>query len=315
MAGVSVTLDELRLMQGLARRVTERSPALLNGDATLGELAWVWGHTYDALSPFWRHRTWFEGGELMAWGWARLPFQVRREDGTLRQSSTANMNWQTHPDRPELLHQVLDWYDEVAGDADREMIVQSADAASQAIVAAHGYVLDAEEASDDGSWHQFNSRGLADVPAPALPDGFRFLCAADVTPAEAVKAHCDAWQSANFTVAAYERVRRTWPYRADLHPLVAAPDGTLAATAIIWLDEATRTAEFEPVGAHPDFRRRGLGAALQLHGMRLAKAAGATRMFVACVGAPSNPGPRALYESVGFRPISHDLPRLKRLGR
>jgi GNAT superfamily N-acetyltransferase len=57
--------------------------------------------------------------------------------------------------------------------------------------------------------------------------------------------------------------------------LIEAPDGTLAATAIVWLDESTRTGEFEPVGTHRDFRRQGLGRALQLYGMHLARAAGA----------------------------------------
>lgn len=302
---------ELRLMQGLAQQVTVRNPALLNGDATLGELAWVWGHTYDALSPFWRHKLWFEGGELAAWGWARAPFRTAREDGTFAEDAAASLTWQTHPDRPELLHGILDWYDEVAEGADRLMIVQSADVASQPIVAAHGYEPDAEAAADDGSWHQFNARELTDLPAPRLPEGFRFLSAADVSLSDAVRAHRDAWRGSRLTEAAMARVQATWPYRADLHPLVAAPDGTLAASAIIWFDEATRTAEFEPVGTHADFRQRGLGAALQIHGMHTAKAAGATRMFVACVGAPASPAARSLYESVGFREIGRDLPKIK----
>ena len=137
---------------------------------------------------------------------------------------------------------------------------------------------------------QFNVRELAEVPDPVLPKGFRFLAAKDVSAADAVKAHRDAWYPSSFTEAAFERVRRTWPYRADLHVLIEAPDGTLAATAIIWLDDSTRTAEFEPVGTHRDFRRRGLGTALQLHGMHLARAAGANRMLVACLGAPGASG-------------------------
>lgn len=306
--------EALRLMQGLAQRVTATRPELLNGDATIGELAWVWGSTYDALHTSWRHRLWFEAGELAAWGWAFLPYRLAREDGTFRESATAQLNWQTHPDRPHLLSDILDWFDGLAADADRLMVVQSAHAAAQPIAAAHGYAFDAEAGSDDGYWHQFNARDLADVPAPVLPEGFRFVNAADVPPADAVQAHRDAWHPSSFTGAAYQRVRGTWPYRADLHPLIQAPDGTLAATAIIWFDAATRTAEFEPVGTHPDFRRRGLGTALQLHGMRLARAAGATRMFVACVGAPGRPAARHLYHGVGFRQISHDLPQIKRAG-
>jgi ribosomal protein S18 acetylase RimI-like enzyme len=303
---------DLRLMQGLAQAVTALQPALLNGDATLGELAWVWGKDVDALGAFWRHRMWFAGGRLAGWGWACLPFRIPRGDGRFRESTTANLTWQTHPDRPELLPEILTWFDEVAGDADRSLIVQSADPRSQAIVAAHGYRFDAEAgAEDDGSWHQFNARKLTDLPEPVLPEGYRFLTAVDVPAAHAAKAHRDAWQSPNLTEAALERVQQTWPYRADLHPLIAAPDGALVATAIIWSDAVTQTAEFEPVGTHPDFRRRGLGTALQLHGMQLARAAGARQMLVACVGASARPAARDLYYGVGFREISRDLPQIK----
>lgn len=305
---------ELRLMQGLTQQVTALRPELLNGDATVGELAWVWAKDFDTLGPFWRRRLWFADDRLAAWGWAHLPYRIPRGDGTFRESRSANLIWQTHPDRPELLAGILDWYDEVAGNVDRLLTIQSADVAAQAIVAAHGYVFDAEAGGDDGSWVQFNMRELADVPAPALPAGFRFVTATDVAAADAVKVHRDAWHSSAFNDVAFERVRRTWPYRADLHVLVAAPDGALAATAIIWLDKATQTAEFEPVGTHPDFRRRGLGTALQLHGMRLARAAGARLMLVACRGAPAHPAAREMYYGVGFRAFTRDLPQIKVAG-
>jgi GNAT superfamily N-acetyltransferase len=305
---------ELRLMQGLAQEVTATRPELLNGDATIGELAWVWGKDFDALGAFWRHRMWFEGDRLAGWGWACLPYRVPRGDGQYRESKTANLTWQTHPNRPQLLPEILEWYDEVAEGVDRLMIVQSADVPAQAAVAANGYELDAEAAADDGSWHQFNRRDLTELPEPVLPEGFRFLTAADVPAVAAVNAHRDAWPGSSFNETAFERVRRTWPYRADLHPLIAAPDGALAATAIIWLDDATQTAEFEPVGTHPDFRRRGLGAALQLHGMHLARAAGTKHMLVACIAAPALPAARNLYLGVGFRELAHDLPQIKRAG-
>lgn len=303
--------NELRLMQGLAQQVMAQRPELVNGDASVGELAWVWAKDVDALGRFWRHRLWFVDGRLAAWGWAHLPYRVPRGDGSFREAGTANLIWQTHPARPELLAEILDWYDDVAAGVDRSLTVQSGDVRAQTIVAAHGYAFDAEAGADDGSWVQFNARELMEVPEPALPESFRFLSAADVPTADAVRAHRDAWHPSGLTEAAFERVRRTWPYRADLHPLVAAPDGTLAATAIIWLDEATRTAEFEPVGTHRDFRRKGLGTALQLHGMRLARAAGATRMLVACLGAPAHPAARNLYYGVGFRPFTRDLPQIK----
>jgi hypothetical protein len=45
-----------------------------------------------------------------------------------------------------------------------------------------------------------------------------------------------------------------------------------------------------------------------LHGMQLARAAGATQMTVACLGAPGHPEARGLYDSVGFRELSRDAP-------
>ena len=247
-------------------------------------------------------------------GWVYLPYRVPRSDGTFLESEAAELIWQVHPDRPGLLSEILDWYDTVAGGTDRLLTVQTADDLAQACVAAHGYVFDADAGSDDGSWVQLNVRPLDGLPDPVLPEGFRFLTAADVPEADAVRAHRAAWHPSRFTEEAFERVRRTWPYRADLHVLIAAPDGTLAATAIVWLDEATRTAEFEPVGTHRTFRRRGLGAALQLHGMHRAKAAGATRMLVACLGAPAHPAARTMYHGVGFRELTRDLPQIKSAG-
>ena len=93
--------------------------------------------------------------------------------------------------------------------------------------------------------------------------------------------------------------------------LVEAPDGTMASSTIMWLDEANKTAEFEPVGTHPGYRRRGLGRAMLLHGMHLARAAGAAHATVACLGAPGHPGARGLYYSVGFRELSRDAPHIK----
>ena len=294
---------EIRLMQGLAQQVMAARLDLVNGDATVGELAWVWAKDVDALGPFWRHRIWFADGQLAGWAWAHLP---RGE------TTEANLLWQVHPDRPDLLPELLDWYDEVAGDADRLLTFQIADVQARAAVAAHGYEFDAETGSDTGSWHQFNQRELTELPDPVLPPGFRFRTAEDVSVADAVTAHRAAWNSTRLTEPAFERVQRTWPYRPDLHLLIQAPDGTLAATAIIWLDEMTRTAEFEPVGTHPDFRRRGLGTALQLYGMHRAKAAGATRMLVACLGSPARPAARNLYYGVGFREFTRDVPQIKR---
>ena len=150
---------------------------------------------------------------------------------------------------------------------------------------------------------------------PEIPDGFGFTSAAQAGPAAAVQAHVCAWHPSSFTARAYQDVLETAGYRGDLHVLLEAPDGTMASTALMWFDEVNRTAEFEPVGTHPDYRRRGLGRALLLHGMRVARDAGATEVTVACVGAPARPAARNLYYSVGFEFLNRDLAHVKRAVR
>jgi ribosomal protein S18 acetylase RimI-like enzyme len=130
-----------------------------------------------------------------------------------------------------------------------------------------------------------------------------------------VQAHIAAWHPSAFNARAYQDVLETASYRADLHVLLEAPDGTMASTAVLWFDEVNRTAEFEPVGTHPDYRRRGLGRALLLHGMHVVREAGATEVTVACAGAPKRPAARSLYYSVGFELLNRDLAHVKRAGQ
>jgi hypothetical protein len=53
-----VTAADVRLMQGLAQRVTTVRRELVNSDATFGELAWNWGKGHAAHGASWRRRLW-----------------------------------------------------------------------------------------------------------------------------------------------------------------------------------------------------------------------------------------------------------------
>lgn len=306
-----LTADDVRLMQGLAQRVTAVRPELITSDASFGELAWTWGKDHAQQGATWRRRLWFAGDGLAAWGWARLPHRIRRGDGSVKDVTAAYLAHQVHPAHPHLLDEVIDWYDDTAAGLDRTVLPGAADRSALARWAAHGYRPDPAALGDTGSWTQLNERSLADVAEPALPAGHRFRTAAEAGPQAAVEAHLAAWAPSAYCAQSYEGVRRTAGYRPDLHLLVEAPDGTMAASAIMWLDEANRTVEFEPVGTHPGHRRRGLARALLLHGMRLARAAGAGHATVACLGAPGHPAARALYYGAGFRELSRDAPLLK----
>ena len=306
-----VTSADVELMQGLAQRVTALRPDLISGGASYGELAWVWGQGEAVYGPTFRRRLWFSDGELVAWAWAFLPRQVRRSDGSVRDVTGAELSYQVHPEHVALVDEVIDWYDEVAAGLERTALPCAGDEFGLQRWAAHGDQTDPAARGDDAGWTQLNERDLIDVERPELPDGFQFRTADEAGPQAAVQAHLDAWAPSSYTAQAYESVRRTAAYRGDLHILVEAPDGTMAASAIMWLDEANSSAEFEPVGTHPGYRRRGLARAMMLHGMHRARAAGATHMTVACLGAPGHPAARELYYGLGFRELSRDAPLIK----
>jgi GNAT superfamily N-acetyltransferase len=306
-----VTAEDVRLMQGLAQRVTATRPGLVNVDTTFGELAWIWGKGHASDGTTWARRLWFSHGELVAWGWTYLPHQVRRSDGSVTDVAGASLAYQVHPGHAGLVDEVIDWYDGTAADLERTVILSAADEFGLKRWAAHGYETAPFSLGDTGIWTQLNERDLIDIEQPVLPDGFRFRTADEAGPQAAVQAHLDAWAPSTYTAEAYEGVRQTAPYRGDLHILVEAPDGTMASSTIMWLDEANKTAEFEPVGTHPDYRRLRLGRAMLLHGMHRARTAGATHATVGCLGAPGHPAARGLYYSVGFRELSRDAPLIK----
>ncbi len=306
-----VTAADIHLLQDLAQRVTAVRPDLVNSDASFGELAWIWGKGHASDGSTWPRQLWFSAGILVAWGWAYLPRQVRRSDGSVKDVTSAYLGYQVHPGHANLVDEVIGWYDTLAAGLNRTVMPQAADEFGLERWAACGYRADPDSAGDTGSWTQLNVRDLIDVPDPVLPDGFRFRTADEAGAEAVVQAHVDAWAPSSYTAEGYGGVRRMSSYRGDLHVLVEAPGGTMAASTIMWLDEVNKTAEFEPVGTHPGYRRRGLGTALLLHGMQLARAAGAAHMTVACLGAPGHPSARGLYYGVGFRKFSRDVPLIK----
>ena len=306
-----VTAAELRLMQGLAQRVTAVRPELVNAEAMFGELAWNWGKGRAEADTGRPRRLWLSDGELVAWAWATLPHRMRRNDGSVKDVTEACLTYQVHPDHAELIDEVIDWYDGTAAGIERTVMPSAADGFALTRWAAHGYETDSAALGDTGSWTQLNERDLTEVEHPVLPAGFRFRTADETGPEAAVRAHLDAWSPSAYTAESYESVQRTPGYRGDLHILVEAPDGTMASSTIMWLDETNRSAEFEPVGTHPEYRRRGLARAMLLHGMHRARAAGATHATVACLGAPGHPRARGLYYGLGFRELSRDAPLVK----
>lgn len=270
-------VDDLQLMLGLAQELSRDEPREVT--CNYGQLAWWAANIPHGESEA---RLWNEDGRLVGWGWVtggtELEFQVR-------------------PTHRALLDEILDWA------APHELLVPSHHADAIARIEGRGLVH-----MPSAPWMRLNARALDDLPEPTLPDGYSLRTVREDDFASRAAAHRSAFQPSRFRDDIYAFVRGTPAYRPDLDCVAIAPDGSVAAYALAWLDEMNGVGEFEPVGTHADHQRRGLGRAVNLFALHRLRAEGATEALVACRGDAAYPVPRKLYESVGFREWSRYLP-------
>jgi len=249
----------------------------------VGDVAWG-RYQHSGREHQWRVRLWQRGGRDVGWAWFREP------DSTLF--------WCLLPDvREELTDEVLEWA------SARVVELPSTDAVSLGILERSGYRLDPE-----ARVLAVHHRDLRDEPPVEALDGFRLRTVGPGDFAARVELHQIVWAPSRVTEESYRDVQTAWPYRADLDCVVEAPDGRLVAYCLAWFDPHNRVGEFEPVGTHPDFRRLGLGSAVCRFALRRLEEEGASQAVVyAIADDPANPGPKALYESIGFVEISRFL--------
>jgi ribosomal protein S18 acetylase RimI-like enzyme len=274
---------DLRLMQALQQELWA-----IEGKRThahVGDLAW-WATQHVGREAEWKRRLWLDGDRCVAWAWLDRP---------------ASLDYEVHPEhRGGALHgDVLDWFESAAeGDGRLTAWCMDGDGVSLELLTRRGYALPA-----DGDSYLYYVRELAEpIPVPPLPEGFRLRTVAGERDLDArVLVHQAVWAPSRVTEESYRNVMRTWPYRAELDCVLEAPDGSFAAYVLCWYDEANRVGEFEPVGTHPNLRRRGFGAAVCLYALRRLQEEGAAEAVVYASGREDQRQASALYESVGFR--------------
>ncbi|MFJ8626130.1 GNAT family N-acetyltransferase [Kitasatospora sp. NPDC093550] len=278
----------------------------------VGEQAWRWCLALDRPGEC-PTAVWEADGRVMAWGWLELPDELVL---------------QVDPAHPKLADEVLAWAErraygplvtEVA--ATEPHLVEALERRGWASVA------------DGEPFLECLHRPLNALPAvPPLPPGYRIhpqpakAAAAEAVAAKAAAAkaaakavaaddaaeavdaaawataHRAASGSAGVTAERLARLRHTPPYRPESDLAVRAPDGSVAAYCLGWLDEVNDVGAFGPVGTHPAHRRLGLARAVctaVLHGFA---AAGAYEAVVNARGDAAHPAPRRLYASLGFGP-------------
>jgi mycothiol synthase len=156
----------------------------------------------------------------------------------------------------------------------------------------------------------YMSRALtAPLPACTIPAGYKVRSTAGEADALArARAQYGAFESTRpFDIYA-DRFRcfmLSPVYDPELDVVAVAPDGQIGAFCIVWPDPLNKVGLFEPVGTHPDFKRRGLGKAVMSEALHRLQERG---MVEACVCTNANNTPAVkLYESVGFRTVDIHL--------
>jgi ribosomal protein S18 acetylase RimI-like enzyme len=264
---------DLRRMQSLQQELWALEGP--NVATHVGDLAWRLAREELA----WKRHLWLDGDRCVAWAWVERP---------------ATLDYEVHPEHREALQgDVLDWFEsEAEGD------VLTAYALEPNPLAAWGY-----ERPEPFAWYAYHLRGLDHEPRePVVPDGFRLRTVVGGDDfRKRVDVHRAVWAPSRVTAAVYHRVTDAWPYRPELDCVLEAPDETFAAYVLCWYDDANRVGELEPVGTHPDYRRRGLGAAVCRYALQRLRDAGARQAIVYAGGRDQDAPARALYESIGFR--------------
>jgi len=249
----------------------------------VGELAWSRTSVVDASA---RGRTalWHEDGAIRAWGWVELP---------------GDLSLVVDPARPDLIREVVAWFDEVASPGEHTCLVLETESVLIEALVAAGFVAD-----PDLPFYRYHSMTLTALADPVLPPGFR-LRHVEFGEAEArARVHRDGWSefASTLDTGTFANVMSTWPYRPDLDWVVETSDGELVASALGWLDEVNRSGLLEPVGCAPAYRRRGLARAVNLACLRALRAVGAATGHVNPRGDGGYPVPGLLYRSIGFQP-------------
>ena len=196
---------------------------------------------------------------------------------------------------------MLDWFErEAEGDGPLTVASLEGEPETRAPLDARGYRIDDSE----GWLHHMVADLQSESDAPSLPDGYTLASFTPELLPSRVDAHRSAFHPSRVTVESYGAVVSTPPYRADLDVVALAPDGTVAAYALAWLDEENRLGELEPVGTHEAHRRRGLARAVCTEALRRLRWAGADTCLVYSVDGSDA---TALYESVGFRTVDRHV--------
>jgi predicted N-acetyltransferase YhbS len=279
--------SDLRDLQAMCSRVW--SP---NARFHPGQLAWNrYSHPVDPdrAGTDEAIALWRVDDEVVGFGWADSPDWLEL---------------QVDPAHPEVAHDVVGWFEDWSDAPRQSVLTMEGDACAPALAEA-GFQPEPQ------GWHFMHHvldlLELSPVPRVA---GYQLR---HVEPDEAgprAAVHRAAWSGFGpslVTAEAYAQVMQAWPYRSDLDWVALDGAGGMVASVIVWLDVATGIALVEPVGCVPAHRGRGLAGAVTLAALHRSRDLGAHTALVTPRGDDHYPGPRRLYQALGFRPVARTV--------
>jgi len=205
---------------------------------------------------------------------------------TLYESRLGEAFFQIHPAYAHLKPEMLTYAEQhLTGTTDEgkrylKAYVNDCDTAFEHVVRSRGY--EKEPAS-----HRPMSQFVITDPFPPirLPDGFRLKSLADDN--DLTKIDRVLWRGFNHrgeppadSLKGRKKMQSGPHFRKDLTIVVEAPNGAFVAFGGLWFDAVNTFGYVEPVATDPDYRRRGLGTAAVLEGIRRCGELGATVAYV-----------------------------------
>lgn len=259
----------------------------------VGDLSW-WLYYVDSDDDVWRHVFLWEDTRGEIAGWTLFSPHFRTFDVFLKPgvyaSETAARIFEWSTNRCEEIVR------KAGGKAIRTMWISEADAVTRRILFKLGF----EQTANCYLVMERSIEVLEPDPEPVPGIRLRHVAGeADLLPRAAVSyATFESQLPFDGYCQRYLNFMSSPVYKASLDVVAEDANGSFVAFCICWLDAVNRLGHFEPVGVHPDHRRRGLGKAILREGMQRMRSDG---MLTAMVCADSeNLAALRLYESVGF---------------
>ncbi len=253
---------------------------------TPGDLEWWFAQAWP--DPLGDHlEMWSADGELVGWSWTDPP--ADNEPGSV--------DWHV-PVGLGLEDAILDWLDDRGGFRAVTKWVTETDTNGKSLVGSRGF------GPTETVLSQYVQRlGTRRLPQPSLPRGYRVRSMRGEEDLERrVEVHRRAFEPSQMSIDKYRRLQSMPHYRLEHDLVVEAVGGEFAALTMAWWDPVGRVGELEPVGTHPDHRRKGLGQAVNLAALNLFAKLGAEWALV--FSGTANAASEALYRSVGFERLA-----------